>query len=401
MSERVFITGFGLITAIGNNAEENLYSLQNKKHGYGPIETFETVHKNSIRACEIKLTDQQLGDRSGADLRKGFTRTALLGLIAVQEAIESAGLSPTELKQVGFISSTTAGGIREYENSFKSVQDLSQNITLETHVDTANPGEHTERIADFIGIKKYTGTVSTACSSSINTIIQGARLIKNHKLNRVICGGTEALSKFAINGFNSLLILDREHCRPFDATRRGLNLGEAAAYVVIESESAVKKSGKKILGEVAGYGNANDAFHQTASSPDGTGAFLAMSKSLETAGLTPSQIDYINVHGTATENNDLSEGLAIQRLFNNAVPAFSSTKPFTGHTLAAAGSVEVVFSLLSMQNRMIFPNLNFKQQMPELTITPVVDFKKVDMKYVLSNSFGFGGNTSSIVLGAV
>ena len=399
MSERIFITGFGLITAIGNDAEENLQSLQSNRHGYGSIETFETAHKDSIRACEIKLTDLQLAERCGVRLEKGFTRTALLGLAAVREAIQSASLSDAEVRQTGLLSATTTGGIREYEKHFKSVQDLTKKGAFEIHTDTANPGEHTERIADQIGITKYLATVSTACSSSVNTIIQGARLIKNNRLDRVICGGTEALSKFTINGFNSLLILDREHCRPFDATRKGLNLGEGAAYVVLESERVVSKSGKKILGEVKGYRNANDAFHQTASSPEGNGAFLAMNMALESSGLKPSQIDYINAHGTATENNDISEGLALQKLFANKVPAFSSTKPFTGHTLAAAGSVEVVFCLMGMQNGMVFPNLNFKQQMSELSITPVLESRPMNMKYVLSNSFGFGGNTSSIVLG--
>lgn len=401
MSERVFITGYGLISAIGNNADENFHSLKTCKHGYGTIETFDTIHKESIRACEVKATDQRLAERAGVDLNKGFTRTTLLGIIAVKEAIQSAGLSSTDLKYAGLLSSTTTGGIREYEKYFKSIQDLSQHGDFEIHTDTANPGEHTERIADHFGIKKYLGTISTACSSSVNTIIQGARLIKNKKLDRVICGGAEALSKFTINGFNSLLILDKEHCRPFDATRRGLNLGEGAAYVVLESEEVVRQNAKKILGEVVGYGNANDAFHQTASSPEGTGAFLAMSAALHSGKIDPAQIDYINAHGTATENNDLSEGLAIQKIFGENVPPFSSTKPFTGHTLAAAGGIEAVFCLMAMQNKWIFPNLNFSQQMNELKITPARQGKMKEMKYALSNSFGFGGNTSSIVIGMV
>lgn len=400
MSKRVFITGYGLITAIGKNAPENFQSLQAGKHGYGTIDTFETLHRSTLRVCEIKRDDEQLASQAGVKPDMGFTRTALLGLIAIKEAISSAALSKDDLKKSGLLSATTTGGIREYEKHFKAIQDLSQHGDFELHADTANPGEHTERIADHIGIKKYIGTVSTACSSSVNTIMQGARLIQNNKLDRVICGGAEALSKFTINGFNSLLILDKEHCRPFDATRRGLNLGEGAAYVVLESESEAARRSVKPLGEVLGFGNANDAFHQTASSPEGTGAYLSMKAALDSANLAPSQIDYINAHGTATENNDLSEGLAMQKIFGERIPAFSSTKPFTGHTLAAAGSIESVFCLMALQHQVLYANLNFHLQMPELQITPVRELTQgKKLKYVLSNSFGFGGNTSSIVLG--
>ncbi len=399
MSQRVFITGFGIISAIGNNAEENRHALKNNNHGFGHIETFETAHKNSIPACEIKISDEDLNRKAGVKIQQGFSRTALLGLLAVKEAIASAELSTKDVHEAAFLSSTTTGGIREYEKYFKSVQDLSQTGEFEVHSDTANPGEHTERIADYFGIKKYIATISTACSSSVNTIMQGARLIKSGKADRAICGGAEALSKFTINGFNSLLILDKEHCRPFDATRKGLNLGEGAAYLVLESEESVKRSRKKILGEVLGYGNANDAFHQTASSPDGTGAFLAMSKALESSKLDATDIGYVNAHGTATENNDLSEGLALQRIFGGSVPLFSSTKPFTGHTLAAAGGVEALFSLMMLQDKFLVPNLNFNTPMSELNIRPLQKTLNKEVHYILSNSFGFGGNTSSIIFG--
>ena len=146
--------------------------------------------------------------------------------------------------------------------------------------DTATSGEHCERMADHVGIKRYLGTISTACSSSANALMHGAQLIKNNKLDRVICGGTEALSKFTVNGFNALMILDKEHCRPFDSTRNGLNLGEGAAYIVLESEAEVDRKKRTPIAELKGYGNANDAFHQTASSPDGAGAFSAMELAL-------------------------------------------------------------------------------------------------------------------------
>jgi 3-oxoacyl-[acyl-carrier-protein] synthase-1 len=226
----------------------------------------------------------------------------------------------------------------------------------------------------------------------------GARLIKSGKLDQVIVGGTDALAKFTINGFKTLMILSDGYNSPFDDARKGLNLGEAAAFLVLESDEIVKKENKKVLARVSGYGNANDAFHQTASSENGDGAFLAMEKALQVANLKPEQIDYINVHGTATPNNDLSEGRAIVRIFGEEkAPDFSSTKPFTGHALAAAAAIEAVYSVLAIQNNVVFPNLNFKTPMQEFNLIPQTTLKHKNIEHVLSNSFGFGGNCSTLI----
>jgi 3-oxoacyl-(acyl-carrier-protein) synthase len=185
---------------------------------------------------------------------------------------------------------------------------------------------------------------------------------------------------------------------PFDNDRKGLKLGEAAAFLVLESDEMVAKENKKVLARVSGYGNANDAFHQTASSENGDGAFLAMEKAFQVSGLKPEQIDYINVHGTATPNNDLSEGRAIVRVFGEKnIPDFSSTKPFTGHTLAAAAAIEAVYSVLAIQNNVVFPNMNFKTPMEEFNMIPQTTLKQKNIEHVLSNSFGFGGNCSTVI----
>jgi 3-oxoacyl-[acyl-carrier-protein] synthase-1 len=225
----------------------------------------------------------------------------------------------------------------------------------------------------------------------------GARMIQSGQLDRVIVGGTDCLSKFTINGFKTLLILSDTYSAPFDEERKGLNLGEAAAYLVLESDALVQKENKKVLGYVTGYGNANDAYHQTASSEHGDGAVLAMEKALKTAGMRTSDIDYVNAHGTATPNNDLSEGRALIRLFGDKVPEFSSTKAFTGHTLAAAGGVEAVYSVLALENDIIFPNLNYKTPMKEFDLDPITEVTKKPLRNVLSNSFGFGGNCSTLI----
>ena len=211
-------------------------------------------------------------------------------------------------------------------------------------------------------------------------------------------GGTDALAKFTINGIRTLMILNEGYNMPFEEDRKGLNWGEAAAYLVLEADEIIKKEGKKVFARVSGYGNANDAFHQTASSENGDGAFLAMKKAFEVADLKPKQIDYINVHGTATANNDLSEGRAMVRIFDGKKMAdFSSTKPFTGHTLAAAAAIEAVYSVLAIQNNVVFPNLNFKTPMQEFDLVPQTTLKRKNVEHVLSNSFGFGGNCSTLI----
>jgi 3-oxoacyl-[acyl-carrier-protein] synthase-1 len=268
-------------------------------------------------------------------------------------------------------------------------------------VATHDCSDSTETIAAHLGINGFITTISTACSSSANAIILGARMIKTGRLDRVLAGGTDSLTRFTLNGFNTLLILDTEKCRPFDKNRKGLTLGEGAAYVVLESGEIIRAQNKKPLAEFTGWGNACDAFHQTASSPDGNGAMLAMSAALKLSALSPSDIGYINAHGTGTPNNDLSEGIAIQRLFSPAIPPVSSTKSYTGHTLGAAGSVEAVISVLSLLTKTIFPNLFFKEKMDELTFEPLKEVMEIpNLRHIMSNSFGFGGNNSSIVLSA-
>jgi len=398
MKRRVFVTGYGVITAIGRSAEENYDALAHGNTGFGKLDVLKTVHRDELPAYEIKASDATLCKLAGVPVGAGYSRTALLAQIAVQEAIESASLSPAEVCEAGLISATAAGGIRELETWYKELEDPERTGAFLAYLDTADPGEHTERLAAFFQLRRYLATLSTACSSSANAIILGARLIAAGRMDRILCGGSEALSKVALNGFHSLMILDRNSCRPFDENRNGLNLGEGAAYLVLESEEALLQSGRPAVAEIRGYANVNDIFHQTASSPDGTGALASMEKALAVSGLNVKEIDYINAHGTGTENNDLAEGTAIQALFGSSPPPFSSTKPYTGHITAAAGSVEAAFSMIAFQQDAIFPNLNFSTPMKELDIRPVTEMKhRAGLRHILSNSFGFGGNTVSLI----
>ena len=396
MSKKVFVTGLGIISSIGKNVEEVLDSLLNSRTGIGEIKILNTIHRD-IPLGEVRFTQSELAILAEISNSKGFTRTSLLGIIAANEAVKSAGINVNGDKRTALISATTVGGMCSSEDLYLDFVNENYNNNLE-YINTHDCGDSTEKIAENLGLKGFITTISTACSSSANAIMLGSRLIKNNIADRVIVGGTDALSKFTLNGFNTLMILDRELCKPFDENRVGLNIGEAAAFLVIESENSCKSRNAKIYCEIKGYGNANDAFHQTASSPDGFGASMAMQKALVMSGLTSEMIDYVNVHGTGTPNNDLSEGKALATVFNNKIPYFSSTKSFTGHTLGAAGAVEAVISTLAINYNFIPPNLNFQNSIVELGFKPVTKLMKdIKINNVLSNSFGFGGNNTSLI----
>lgn len=394
MHTKIVVTGIGIITSIGKNPVETFDSLTNYRSGIKPLSILDTIHKDKFVAGEIKLTHDELISLADVSPDEPWTRTALLAVIAARQASNDARLSENEALKTGLVSATTVGGMDRSELFYKDFLNKDEpNIFIDTH----HAGNATEKVAETLNIDEFITTISTACSSSLNSIMFGARLIKNGLLDQVIVGGTDALSKFTINGFNTLMILDKHVCRPFDASRTGLNLGEGAAYLVLEREDIAISQNKNIYAEVSGFANANDAFHQTASSEDGTGPYLAMEGALKYAELSPDEIGYINVHGTGTDNNDLTEGRALSKLFGTAPPPFSSTKAYTGHTLGAAGVVEAIFAIMALNNGIIFPNLNFQNKIEELDIRPEKELLKKQLNHVMTNSFGFGGNDSSVV----
>jgi len=401
MAANVFITGMGIISSIGNNSEEVLQSVRKSQTGIKKSSTLNSIYRDEIPLGEVKLSDFELLMLAEPEVKISYSRTSLLGMIAAKEAMKNAGIENIHGFKTGLISSNTVGGMDKSEIFYRKFVSNRKKGKLKNIV-THDLGESTTQIARHLKITHFYTTISTACSSSANAIMLGARMIKHGMTDRMVVGGADAISLFTLNGFNSLLILDREPCRPFDETRNGLNLGEGAGYIVLESENCVKQSKKVPICELTGYGNACDAFHQTASSPDGNGAKLAINKALQSAGLLPEKIDYINVHGTGTPNNDLSEGVAIQNIFGNHVPLFSSTKSMTGHTLGASGGIEAVLSVMAINHKLIFPSLNFSNQMKGLTITPVKQLiENTTVNHVLSNSFGFGGNNSSLIFSAI
>ncbi len=384
------ICGLGVVSAIGIGCDESIASLQGEVCGIAPLTLFESEVQSPVG--EVKLSNDDIKILLGLDPKRTVSRTALLATLAVREALADAQIG--EGKRVGLISATSVGGM-----------DLSEEFYRD-YIDTPNGGRlrdvvghdcatSTEFVAQYCNISGFRTTISTACSSAANAIIMGAQMLRCDMLDYVVVGGVDPLCRFTYNGFNSLMILDTELCRPMDNSRKGLNLGEGAGYIVLTRDEECRRSYCRLTG----YSNANDAFHQTASSADGDGAYLAMRGALAMAGIE--SVDYINLHGTGTPNNDASEAAAICRLFGGEgvlLPACSSTKSFTGHTLAASGGVEAVFSVLALERQMLWANLRFERAIEPCDISPVRHSRGVSsLRSVMSNSFGFGGNCSSVI----
>lgn len=388
MKDGISITGAGIICAIGNDRASVLGSLRKKESGVRGVKYLETVH-GELPVGEVQLSNDEMKTMLGLPSDTSVSRTSLMGALAIRQALNQAGIERIGDRKVVLISGTTVGvmDVTEMEyhrnKSVLNVRDLPKGNEC---------GKSTAQMAALAGLENVElCTVSTACSSALNSIIVGAEMLRHSEADIVIAGGSEALSRFHLNGFNTLMILDGRRCRPFDAGREGLNLGEGAAFVVLQ------KDAERPLAYVSGYANRCDAFHQTASSENGEGAFLAMTQALESAGLKPSDIDYVNAHGTGTPNNDLSESRALTRVFGEDMPPVSSTKGFTGHTTSASGAIETVICLLAMQNDMIPANLGWEDTAPGLVV-PSIGSENVTLNNVMCNSFGFGGNDSSLVL---
>ncbi|MBO7140496.1 MAG: beta-ketoacyl-[acyl-carrier-protein] synthase family protein [Prevotella sp.] len=389
----IVITGAGIVSAIGIGKAETLQSLLEEHTGIAPLQYLRADNRQFL-AGEVKLSDEEMKQRLGIS-NEPTTRTSLMGMMALEEALSEAGLWPNNCQQsVAFVSGTTVGGMDKSEQYYL---DYLGNDSHNDYILTHDCGSTTELMARRFGIFNMITTPSTACSSAANAIVMGANLLRSRMVDVAVVGGAECISRFHLNGFNSLMIIDPHQCRPFDADRAGLNLGEGAAYLVMENDEHARRRGAQPLAFLAGFGNACDAFHQTASSDDGEGAFLAMQKALRMAALQPSDINYVNAHGTGTPNNDVSESRALRRLFADTLPPVSSTKGMTGHTTSASGSVEAVICLLALQHAFLPANYGFTTPIPD-GIIPVAHVETGrQLKHVMCNSFGFGGNDTSLI----
>lgn len=390
---RIVVTGMGIYSSLGKGVTANHTALRSNTHGLGDITVLKTRHSGHLPSGEIKATNEELTAHTRFDQGAMIPRSVLLSIPAIEEALGSAVIDPADT-MISFYYATTVGGI-----------DISEELILQRSlgrtIDYAgfryhDCGAGTRLLADYFNFRGRLHTISTACSSSANAIGRACSDLRNGTASYAVAGGADALCRFTINGFNALMILDKKFCTPMDENRQGLNLGEAAAYLVLETEENAMRRGAKILAYVSGYGNTNDSYHQTASSDDGIGAMMAILTALDDAGLMPEHISYINAHGTGTQNNDFSEGNAIAAVFEK-IPPVASTKSFTGHTLAASGSVEAVFSVLAILHQEVYPTLRFKDPITGSRFRTFSRTYPAEVDHVLSNAFGFGGNCSALI----
>jgi len=388
----VAVTGLGVISSIGNSIEENRKALIQGISGLSSLELFETKYAEQLKFGEIKMFNSELIQKM-ARTDKKITRTTLLALHAALECIEKSGLTLQELQSedTALVIGNTVGGMCLTDELYQDSNSKSNGSPYVTEYDC---GAVTLYLQQYFGIKGICNTINTACSSSSNAIMYGARLIENGFAKRAIVGGVDSLSKFTINGFNSLGILTGENCKPFDMDRSGLNLGEGAGFLILEKSEDILE--KNIYAKLTGYCNSNDAFHPSSLSDDGQGPALAMLGALKKAEIKPHHIGYINAHGTGTQNNDEVESKAMLRVFDK-VPDFASTKSKIGHTLGGSAAIEAVFTVMALYYQELYPSLGFTSPIENTGLTPLLVYKKHEFEHAMANSFGFGGNCSSLV----
>jgi len=389
------ITDYTLLTAMGSGLEENWRSLCTGKSGLEPCNFFD-ISDLKTWVGEIKGLDEfSLGDRfSEFDCRNN--RLAMLGLEqdgfieSVRQAISQYGRH-----RIGVFIGTSTSGMHQTEQAYLACNNNFTNLPAWYRYETT---QNIYSIAEFV--RAYTASegpsvaISTACSSSAKVFATAYRAIYSGLCDAAIVGGVDTLCLTTLYGFHSLQLLSENQCRPSDVTRNGISIGEAAGFALLHR--ARDSGGLALLG----YGESSDAYHMSTPHPGGEGAVLAMQSALRTAKLSAEQIDYINLHGTATIANDLSEALAVERIFGHSIPC-SSTKAWTGHTLGAAGIVEVIISLLCLQHGFMPRSLNTRQIDPDIRINILMENRLQAVNAVLSNSFGFGGSNASLILGRI
>jgi 3-oxoacyl-(acyl-carrier-protein) synthase len=385
-----------VISPLGNSPEASRHALLNAECGIGTAQLVKSKFAGSHYFGEVKLENEKLREQFNIT-NPGVTRTSLLALHAMSHAIADSGLKVHEIQsyETALVGASTVGGMCNTDELYSDAKTDAGGSPFISSYDCATVSFFLQR---YFGVQGVINTINTACSSSANAIMYGARLISNGYAKRAIVGGADSLAKFTINGFNSLGILSPGFCKPFDKERNGLNLGEGAAFLVLEREEDA--ASKKIYGVLSGYCNTNDAYHPSSLSENGQGPYNAMQGALLKSGLAAGEISYINTHGTGTENNDEVESKAMLRVFEK-VPPFASTKSKIGHTLGASASVETVFSLLALMNDEVYPSLNFSLPIESTGLRPVISVEKRRLKNIMINSFGFGGNCSSLVFSKI
>ena len=411
--KRVVVTGLGAVTPLGNNPEETWKAMLEGKSGAGLITKFDTTNFKTKFACEVK--DLNINDYIDRKAARKLDRYTQLAIISAVQGVEDCGidLEKADKNRIGVVYGVGIGGIKTFEEEIGYYA---------THIENGpkfNPFFIPKMIADIasghisirFGFHGPNFTTTSACASSTNAIGTAFNLIRLGKADMIVSGGAEAaITEGGVGGFNAMHALSTRNdspetaSRPFSASRDGFVMGEGAGCLILEELEHAKARGAKIYAELVGEGESADAHHITASHPEGLGANLVMKAALDDAGMTPEDIDYINVHGTSTPVGDISEAKAIVQLFGDAAYKLniSSTKSMTGHLLGAAGAVEAMACVLAIQNDIIPPTINHDDEDKDAELDYNLNFtfnkaQKREVRAALSNTFGFGGHNACVI----
>lgn len=389
---RVAVVAAGVVSPLGFGLEETAESLRIGRDCVTPVSRFD------VDRCRCRTAAQISDERLVSSLPNGrrakrLHRAAQMMIAAMQELLaQEPGFKP-ELTIVG----TTSGGMTFGEEYYRTLQSRRALRRAPSLIANYTPQKAIVDAQEAVGISAPCQVIANACASGTNAIGHAFECVRSGRYQRVLTGGYDAISELVFVGFDSLQAATPEKCRPFDAQRTGMVLGEGAALLALENLETAQARGANILAEVVGYGLSTDNHHLTQPEPSGSGARAAMQHALESARLPASAVNYINAHGTATPFNDAAEGKAIAELFGR-VPV-SSTKGMMGHSLGAAGSIEAVISILALRDQLLPPNINFRAPDPALDLDIVSNTSRAaEIRTVLSNSFGFGGTNASLIL---
>lgn len=408
MHKKVVITGLGIISPIGNTLDDFWKSLMECKSGAGPITHFDAANFSTKFACEVKgFNPENFIERKKVRRMDKFVHFAIA---ASKLAVEDSKIdfSKENPERCGVIVGSGIGGMQTVEDQarvlFEKGPGRISPFLVPMLITNMAPGE----IAMAFGIRGPNYSLTSACATSTHTIGDALRLIRYGDMDVALAGGTEAaITPLGFGGFCSIKALSTRNdnpqkaSRPFDAQRDGFVMGEGAGIVILETEEHAKARGAKIYCEIAGYGATDDAYHITAPEPNAIASSKAMELAIQDAGLKPQDIDYINAHGTSTELNDKTETMAIKKVFGEHARklAISSTKSMAGHLLGAAGSAELIATILCMERGYIHPTINYEFPDPDCDLDYVPNKpRKHQIKAAISNSLGFGGHNSTLAI---
>ncbi len=401
-SPRIVITGGGIVTALGSGWKRNAAGFRNGAVAIRPVTLFDVSRQRVKVAGEVDLPAALPQTNLSTRQIQRMDRAAKLLLLAAHEAWKQSGWeSPDPIDGIPIVLGTTSGGMSLGEAYYRqAIQHPRSQRRQPSRVLHYQAQREALDLADAFGLSGPITIIANACASGANAVGHAWDLLRRGHASRVLTGGYDALSQLVFAGFDSLQALSPTQCRPFDAQRDGLALGEGAAVIALETLDSARKRNAVILGEIVGYGAATDAHHLTQPSPDGSAAFNSMTAACQSARLSPDQIDYVNAHGTGTPLNDSAEAAAINRWANahaRSLPV-SSTKSSIGHLLGGAGAVEVVICLMALRGQWLPPTSTIRSPEPICGFPIVQKPTDANLNYALTNSFGFGGANASLIL---